>query len=58
VGPRAGLEGCGKSLAHRFVLGTMQDVRTKSLYPLSYPGPKGCVAFVYKGKNPHELDRD
>ena len=39
VGPRAGLDGCGKSRPTR-IRSPDCSARSKSLYPLSYPGPE------------------
>ena len=38
VGPRAGLDGCGKSRPHRDSISD-RPARSESLYRLSYPGP-------------------
>jgi hypothetical protein len=38
VGPRAGLDGCGKSRPHRDSIPDL-PARSDALYRLSYPGP-------------------
>ena len=39
VGPRAGLDGCGKSRPHRDLI-SVRPARSELLYRLNYPDPK------------------
>ena len=45
VGPRAGLDGCGKS-SPPGIRSPYCPARSESLYRLSYPGPRVCI-YIY-----------
>jgi len=47
VGPRAGLDRCGKSRLHRDSIPN-RPARSQSLYRLSYLGPPLCIVLMYK----------
>jgi hypothetical protein len=49
VGPRAGLEGCGKSRPHR-IRSPDRPARSEWLYRLSYRGPQGNYKQMIKGR--------
>ena len=46
VGPRAGLDGCGKSRLHRDSFPD-RPARSELLYRLSYPGPLPLYTFMF-----------
>jgi hypothetical protein len=46
VGPRAGLDGCGKSRPTG-IRSPDRPARSESLYRLRYPGPYPTVSFAY-----------
>jgi hypothetical protein len=46
VGPRAGLDGCGKSRPPTGIRYPDRPARSESLYRLSYPGPQTVFGFV------------
>jgi hypothetical protein len=45
VGPRAGQDGCGKSRPNQDSIPD-RPTRSKSLYRLSYPGPRGAKVLL------------
>jgi hypothetical protein len=55
VGPRAGLDGCGKSRLPTGILSPDLPARSESLYRLSYPGPAEKHAIYFISITPHNF---
>jgi hypothetical protein len=51
VGPRAGLDGCGKSRSPPGIRSPDRPARSESLYRLSYPGPR-TARILYETNKP------
>ena len=48
VGPRVGLDGCGKSQPPTGIRSLDRPVRSESLYRLSYAGPCCCYTLLFR----------